>query len=135
MRDDQQLEPLPFRVLEPRSVETKEAVLMAWYRRQAARVFPGRLMACAEHPTWRRLPKPRLLIRSLQKRWGSCGRTGRLTLNVSLIRAPRGCIDYVITHELCHLLVPNHSSKFTRLLDRVMPDWRDRKLQLERRLA
>jgi len=119
----------------PGSVEAKEAVLAAWYSRCAARVFPERLTACADHPTLRHLAKPRLFIRSLQKRWGSYSRTGRLTLNISLIRASRGCIDYVITHELCHLLVANHSPKFTRLLDRVMPDWRERKQQLERRLA
>jgi predicted metal-dependent hydrolase len=56
-------------------------------------------------------------------------------LNTELIRAPRGCIDYVITHELCHLVVPDHSRKFTNLLERVMPDWRDRKRHLERMLA
>lgn len=71
----------------------------------------------------------------MKRRWGSCTAQRNLVLNADLVRASRGCIDYVITHELCHLIVLDHSRKFTSLLDRVMPDWRDRKRQLERRLA
>lgn len=117
------------------SIEAKRALLHAWYRRHAERVLPERVAACVAHPLLRRTQPSAIQIRTLAKRWGSCSPTGRLSLNVDLIRAPRGCIDYVITHELCHLILPNHSAKFTRLLDRVMPDWRDRKQQLERRLA
>lgn len=119
----------------PNLPDATQALLAEWYRGHAERVFPQRLEVCASHAALRAVPRPRLFIRLLRKRWGSCSTSGRLTLNVSLIRAPRGCIDYVITHELCHLLVPNHSSKFIRLLNRVMPDWRDRKQQLERMLA
>jgi len=117
------------------SIEAKKALLDDWYRRHAERVLPQRVEACLVHPLLRSAQPSQVRIRALRKRWGSCSPTRRLTLNVSLIRAPRACIDYVITHELCHLLVPNHSSKFTRLLARIMPDWRDRKQQLERRLA
>lgn len=113
----------------------RAALLSAWYRLQAARVFRERLDRCAEHPALRRVGKVRLIIRRMKRRWGSCTARGNLVINVDLIRAPRGCIDYVITHELCHLLVPDHSRRFTNLLDRVMPDWRDRKSQLERLLA
>jgi predicted metal-dependent hydrolase len=119
----------------PDSLGVKQALLAAWYREHALRVLPERVGACLAHPLLRDAKPARLTIRTLTKRWGSWTPTGRLSLNVQLIRAPRACIDYVITHELCHLLVPNHSSKFTRLLDRVMPDWRDRKEQLEWRLA
>jgi predicted metal-dependent hydrolase len=117
------------------SLDAKRALLAGWYRRHAERVLPERVEACTTHPLLRESRPSEIRIRMLAKRWGSCSPQGRLSLNVDLIRAPRGCIDYVITHELCHLIVPNHSLKFTRLLDRIMPDWRERKQQLERRLA
>jgi predicted metal-dependent hydrolase len=67
----------------------------------------------------------------MRGRWGSCTRPGVILLNTELARAPRYCIDYVITHELCHLKFPNHGSEFYRLLSRLMPDWRQRKKRLE----
>ena len=59
----------------------------------------------------------------------------RLVLNLRLIEAPVDAIDYVITHELCHIPHPNHGLAFFELLDRVMPDWERRKAKLERLLA
>ena len=56
-------------------------------------------------------------------RWGSCSKTGKVTLNLKLIQAPRALIDYVILHELCHLLELNHSPRFWALLTRVIPEW------------
>lgn len=113
----------------------RAALLRSWYLLQARRVFRDRLDACMQHPAFRRVGEVHLIIRRMTRRWGSCTARRNLVLNTELIRAPRGCIDYVITHELCHLLVAGHSRKFTNLLDRVMPDWRDRKRQLERTLA
>ena len=113
----------------------RAALLRAWYLFHARRVFRERLDACRQHPSFKRIDDVHLIIRRMTRRWGSCTPRGNLVLNTELIRAPRGCVDYVITHELCHLVVPDHSRKFTNLLDRVMPDWRDRKRQLERMLA
>lgn len=113
----------------------RAALLRSWYLVHARRVFRERLAACLQHPVFRRIGDVHLIIRRMTRRWGSCTARRNLVLNTELIRASRGCIDYVITHELCHLIVPDHSRKFTNLLDRVMPDWRDRKRQLERRLA
>jgi len=56
---------------------------------------------------------------------------GTLTLNISLVRAPLECIDYVITHELCHLVHHDHSPRFYQLLEKVMPEWERRKHRLE----
>jgi predicted metal-dependent hydrolase len=75
--------------------------------------------------------RPSLHIRSMKTRWGSLSPNGVLTLNRDLIRAPRECIDYVITHELCHLKYSNHSAEFYRLLERILPDWERRKARLE----
>ena len=68
----------------------------------------------------------------MKRRWGSCSGTGRILLNTELVKAPVHCIDYVITHELCHLRFASHGPEFYRLLDRLMPDWRQRKERLER---
>ena len=61
--------------------------------------------------------------------------SGKLILNRSLIGLSVDAIDYVITHELCHMLVDNHGPMFYKLLNRVMPDWERRKTKLERQLA
>lgn len=60
---------------------------------------------------------------------------GRLLLNRRLIEAPVDAIDYVITHELCHIAEPNHGAAFYELLDRVLADWQHRKQRLERIMA
>jgi predicted metal-dependent hydrolase len=60
---------------------------------------------------------------------------GRIVLNLRLIEVPVDAIDYVITHELCHMAQPHHGPHFFDLLERVMPDWEKRKVRLERILA
>jgi len=60
---------------------------------------------------------------------------GRLLLNRRLVQAPVDAIDYVITHELCHVAEPYHGATFFELLDKVMPDWERRKQRLERAMA
>ena len=76
--------------------------------------------------------KPLLRIRRMKSRWGSClpGK-GIITLNKRLLEAPRGCIQYVILHELCHLIHPDHSKRFYGLLAAWMPDWKEWKTRLE----
>jgi len=76
-----------------------------------------------------------LIIMQLRQRWGSMKPGGQLILNRALIRASVDAIDYVITHELCHMRHNHHGPAFFELLDRVMPDWEKRKLRLECQLA
>jgi predicted metal-dependent hydrolase len=71
----------------------------------------------------------------MSHRWGSYSKTGRVLLNPDLIRAPTACIDYVIIHELAHVVHPHHGAKFFDLIDAMMPDWKQRKERLERTLA
>ena len=76
---------------------------------------------------------PILRIRDMETRWGSClAKKGIITLNKRLIEAPRNCIEYVVMHELCHFIHPNHSKQFYSFLTMLMPDWRQRKALLEK---
>ncbi len=105
-------------------------LLERWYRKQAKRVFQERLDLW--HPKAARLgiPYPMLSVRRMKSRWGSCTPSGKITLNLHLIQLPKVSIDYVLVHELCHLKHPNHSPAFYALLERLMPDWRDRRKRL-----
>jgi predicted metal-dependent hydrolase len=76
---------------------------------------------------------PNLRIRSMETRWGSClAKKGIITLNKRLLEAPRNCIEYVVMHEFCHFIHPNHSKRFYSFLSMLMPDWKKRKALLEK---
>lgn len=63
---------------------------------------------------------------------GNCTTDGTIVLNPALVKAPRECVDYVLLHEMTHLLEHNHSPAFYQvILDRVMPEWRSVKLRLD----
>ena len=72
--------------------------------------------------------KPQLRVRNMVSRWGSC-QTGKgiVTLSLSLLGKPICCVEYVMMHELAHLIHPNHSKAFHNMMTRLMPDWRARK--------
>ena len=76
---------------------------------------------------------PTLRIRKMETRWGSClAKKGIITLNKRLLEAPRNCIEYVVMHELCHFVHPNHSKQFYGFLTMLMPDWKERKTALDK---
>lgn len=105
--------------------------LEGWYRAKAREYFRERLECCAEGLALKDSALPRLQIRRMRSRWGSLSPNATLTLNLALIQTPRECIDYVITHELCHLKFDDHGSGFYKLLGKLMPDWEKRKRKLE----
>ncbi|MEH6659839.1 SprT family zinc-dependent metalloprotease [Leeuwenhoekiella marinoflava] len=74
-------------------------------------------------------------IRKMQYRWGSCSPKGRILLNPELIKAPKACIEYVIIHELCHLVHRDHTKAFFDLQQREFPEWKKWKSKLEQLLA
>jgi predicted metal-dependent hydrolase len=75
---------------------------------------------------------PKMELRRMKNRWGSCTASGTILLNPELIKAPKRCIEYVATHELCHLIIPEHNKKFFALLSEMMPGWERWKLSLEK---
>jgi predicted metal-dependent hydrolase len=111
---------------------TARKELDAWFRHQAERRFRRELTKALKRLALYQLPQPTLRLLRMPKRWGSCTPKGEILLNPELIKAPGICIEYVILHELCHLKHPNHSAAFFRMLDAVLPDWRERKQRLER---
>ena len=70
-------------------------------------------------------------IVNMPKRWGSCTSAGNILLNPQLIKTSKACIEYVILHELCHLVVPYHNAAFYELQTRLIPDWKDLKKKLD----
>ena len=106
------------------------AAVQSWYRKHAMATFERRLIVCHGRAKQYAIPLPVLRIRKMKTRWGSCGKNHTIILNPELIRLPTLCIDYVITHELCHLKVHNHNRDFYALLSRCMPDWMSRRERL-----
>ena len=102
----------------------------SWFRDRAKIVLEERLDECLIAFAKHNIDRPVLTIRRMKTRWGSCSPKGRITLNTKLLHVPKRYIDYVVTHELCHLKEPNHSEGFYRLLASVMADWRERREKL-----
>ena len=108
-----------------------QQLMDAWYRRRAKMYLSKIFDDCWESFKKGTLNKPNLKLQRMDKRWGSLSGKGQLTLNVNLIQTPKECIEYVIIHELCHLIHHNHGTEFYKLLDRTLPDWMKRKHKLE----
>ena len=106
-------------------------LLEAWYRSKAAIYFAQVFEECWQLFAKKGAEKPVLKIRKMKTRWGSFSSKGSVTLNLELIKAPRECIEYVVIHELCHLLHLNHGPAFYNLLEQLIPDWKKRKHRLE----
>lgn len=116
--------------------EQKRRIVNKFLDQQCRTVF-GDVMD-ALYPSFQKygVQKPSLRIRDMETRWGSClAKKGIITLNKRLLEAPRHCIEYVVMHELCHLVHPNHSRQFYAFLTMLMPDWKERKLFLDKTAA
>jgi len=119
----------------PANTERVRQLVGAWYLENARAAFARSLAACLPGLHGRVNGTPRLQLRWMPKRWGSRSRSGIIFLNPELVRAPASCIDYVVTHELCHLVHGHHGKEFFFLLRKTMPDWENRKARLESTLA
>jgi predicted metal-dependent hydrolase len=111
----------------PGNRERVRDILRRWYREQAESVIRDRM------PEWRMgLPAHEIRYRWMRSRWGSCSRRGVIVFNTQLVKAPVEYLDFVVAHELLHLLHHNHGVDFRKALDNVMPDWRARRRGLKK---
>jgi predicted metal-dependent hydrolase len=109
-------------------VAYREAALAQWYRDQLKALIPP--LSAKWEPilgvmatTWG--------VKKMKTKWGSCNiKAARIWLNLELAKKPESCLEYIVVHELVHLLERNHTERFTALMDGFMPDWRNRRTLL-----
>ena len=100
-----------------------------WYRRQAQSLFSDRVEYYARVLG---VQPPRVTITSAETRWGSCSSRGTVNFSFRVIMAPRHVVDYVIVHELVHLVHFNHSKKFWQLVANICVDWKQARTWLQK---
>lgn len=118
-----------------RGKDALEKQLQQWYRQRAFIIFEEMIEEVLPKFKKFKIQKPSLIICKMSKRWGSCTPAGKIILNPELIKAPKGSIEYVVVHELAHLVHHNHTKPFFDLLSRILPDWKKWKDRLEYGLA
>ena len=110
-------------------------LLIDWYLQHARIKFPAIAATLIGKFKKYKVEPSSIVLRNMPTRWGSCTPKGKIILNPELIKAPKGCIEYVIIHELCHLIHHDHTRKFLDLQTKEMKDWEKWKMKLERLLA
>ena len=102
--------------------EKRQALLSEWYRAQLRQAVPPLLVK------WQPLLNvnvERFYVQRMKTKWGSCShRAKHIRLNTDLAKKPRECLEYIVLHEMAHLIEPTHNSRFTSLMDFYMPNWR-----------
>lgn len=108
----------------------KRAILEDWYREQIRQAAPALIKK------WEPLlgvHVERLFVQRMKTRWGSCNpRRRSIRLNTDLARKPRECLEYIVVHEMVHILEASHGTRFIALMDRFMPKWRFYRAALNR---
>ncbi len=109
-------------VKEKATKEQKERILNAWYREQLKRIIPQYI------EKWEKIMKVQASgfgIKKMKTRWGTCNvRTKKIWLNLQLAKKSLPCIEYVVVHELVHLLEPSHNKRFVAFMNQFLPDWK-----------
>lgn len=118
-----------------RNKEDAASLMQQWYNVQAQKKFTLYYNQWLERFSQYKIEPTGPVLRKMSKRWGSCTPKGKIVLNPELIKAPRGCIEYVIVHELCHLVHFNHTPAFVQLQSKILPSWEKWKERLERLMA
>jgi hypothetical protein len=108
----------------------REAVLQRWYRGRLRELLRPLLTK------WERkvgVTVTELRIKKMKTRWGSCNAEARrIWLNLELAKKPASCLEYILVHEMVHLTERHHTDRFTKFMDRFMPQWRLRREELNR---
>lgn len=115
-------------VIQSKAIENKEElhkVLYAFYRKELRHYLQQRIEYYAKIMG---LTVPQFKIRMMKTKWGSCATTNeRLWFNIELAKKPKDCIDYIVVHELVHLMERHHNKRFILLMDQYYPSWRTQK--------
>ena len=110
--------------------DKREAVLHQWYRRQLRGRLPV-LLAKWEPKVGARVTEVR--IKRMKTRWGTCNKEARrIWLNLELVKKPVSCLEYIVVHEMVHMIERSHNDRFQNLMDRLMPQWRMHRDELNR---
>jgi predicted metal-dependent hydrolase len=108
--------------------EQRERVLQRWYRRKLKELIPPLL------EKWQRALNVHVnewAVKKMKTKWGACNsEAGRIWLNLELAKKPAQCLEYIIVHELIHLLERHHNDNFTVLMNQFLPQWRSRRSEL-----
>ena len=108
----------------------RQAVVAQWYRDQIKAVIPTLLKKWAPQMG---VQVDRVFVQKMKTKWGSCNPTARsIRLNTDLAKKPAQCLEYVVVHELAHLLERHHNERFIALMDAHMPHWRQHRATLNR---
>ena len=103
-------------------LETRRSVLQDWYHLQLEMVIPPLI---TKWESILNVSVRRFSIRSMKTRWGSCTpKTRSIRFNLELVKRAPECLEYIVVHELIHLLEASHNSKFKTLMDRFYPKWK-----------
>ena len=108
------------------TIEKRKNILDEFYRSELKGAIPPVLEKCTKIVG--RNPKS-ITVRKM-KNWGNCKKDGRITLNLNLAKKDEECLEYVMIHELCHLIEFNHGKKFKKLMDEFCPNWKEIKKRL-----
>jgi predicted metal-dependent hydrolase len=112
------------------SVESRALVVSAWYRQQLKQVVPTLI---AKYEKRMKVKVAEFGIRKMKTKWGTCNPLAkRIWLNLELAKKPPECLEYIVVHEMTHLLEPSHNERFVALMDKFMPKWRFYKDELNR---
>ena len=108
----------------------KQVVLSEWYREELKIILPG-IVAKWEPLIGVKVEK--FFVQRMKTKWGSCNyRSRNIRLNTELAKKPQECLEYVVVHEMVHLLEPSHNSRFIALLEQFMPSWKNQREELNR---
>jgi len=108
----------------------KQEILEAWYREQVKEIVP---LLIAKWEPLMGVKVERFFVQRMKTKWGSCSpNSKRIRLNTDLAKKPPECLEYIVVHEMTHLLEPTHNSRFITLMDQFMPKWRFYKEELNR---
>jgi predicted metal-dependent hydrolase len=105
--------------------DQKQAALARWYRQQIRSLIPTLV---ARWSLTIGAEVKNVKVRKMKTKWGSCNHRSRtILLNTDLAKKPKECLEYVLVHEMVHLLEPTHNARFRAAMDRLMPNWRLRR--------